>query len=48
MAWALSQIFVISDQSSAISQYVVPMAGYYDMLAKDAFASYRTLLGDVT
>ena len=48
MAWALSQIFVISDQSSAISQYVVPMAGYYDMLAKDAFAPYRTLLGDVT
>ncbi|MBA8887892.1 uncharacterized protein (DUF1800 family) [Dokdonella fugitiva] len=48
MAWALSQIFVISDQSSAIGNYIVPMAGYYDMLAKDAFASYRTLLGDVT
>jgi uncharacterized protein (DUF1800 family) len=48
MAWALSQIFVISDQSSAIGNHVVPMAGYYDMLAKDAFASYRTLLGDVT
>lgn len=48
MAWALSQIFVISDQSSAIGNYIVPMAGYYDTLAKDAFASYRTLLGDVT
>jgi len=48
MAWALSQIFVISDQSSAIGNYIVPMAGYYDMLAKDAFAPYRTLLGDVT
>ena len=48
MAWALSQIFVISDQSSAISQYVVPMAGYQDMLARDAFATYRALLGDVT
>jgi uncharacterized protein (DUF1800 family) len=48
MAWALSQIFVISDQSSAISNYIVPMTGYHDMLAKDAFASYRTLLGDVT
>jgi uncharacterized protein (DUF1800 family) len=48
MAWALSQIFVISDQGSSIGNYIVPMAGYYDMLAKDAFASYRTLLGDVT
>ena len=48
MAWALSQVFVISDQSSAINNYIVPMAGYYDVLAKDAFASYRTLLGDVT
>ncbi|MGN6520624.1 MAG: DUF1800 domain-containing protein [Dokdonella sp.] len=48
MAWALSQIFVVSDQNSSIGNYIVPMAGYYDMLAKDAFASYRTLLGDVT
>ena len=48
MAWALSQIFVISDQNSAISGYVVPMTGYYDMLTADAFGSYRTLLGDVT
>lgn len=48
MAWALSQIFVISDQNSAISGYVVPMTGYYDMLVLDAFKPYRTLLGDVT
>ncbi len=48
MAFALSQIFVISDQGSSISQYVVPMAGYQDMLARDAFKPYRTLLGDVT
>ncbi|HEU4662428.1 MAG TPA: DUF1800 family protein [Dokdonella sp.] len=48
MAWALSQIFVISDQGSSINNYIVPMAGYYDMLAKDAFVPYRTLLGDVT
>ena len=47
-AWALSQIFVISDQNSAIGGYVVPMTGYYDMLALDAFKPYRTLLGDVT
>ncbi len=48
MAWALSQIFVVSDQSSAVSGYVVPMAGYYDLLARDAFVPYRSLLGDVT
>ena len=48
MAWALSQIFVVSDQSSAINQDVVPMAAYYDLLARDAFGIYRTLLGDAT
>ncbi|GAA0705249.1 DUF1800 domain-containing protein [Dokdonella soli] len=48
MAWALSQIFVISDQNSAISGDVIPMAEYWDLLARDAFGSYRTLLGDVT
>jgi uncharacterized protein (DUF1800 family) len=48
MAFALSQIFVISDQSSNISGQVVPMAAYQDVLANDAFASYRKLLGDVT
>ena len=48
MAWALSQIFVVSDQSSAINQDVVPMAAYQDLLARDAFGIYRSLLGDVT
>jgi uncharacterized protein (DUF1800 family) len=48
MAFALSQIFVISDQSSAISQSVIPMAAYQDLLARDAFNIYRNLLTDVT
>ena len=48
MAFALSQIFVVSDQSSAISGDVVPMAHYQDMLAVDAFGVYRNLLEDVT
>ncbi|MBS0569722.1 MAG: DUF1800 family protein [Proteobacteria bacterium] len=48
MAFALSQIFVVSDQSSAISQDVVPMAHYQDLLANDAFGYYSTLLNDVT
>lgn len=48
MAFALSQIFVISDQDSAIRGYVVPISAYQDMLARNAFAPYRNLLGDVT
>lgn len=48
MAWALSQIFVVSDQTSTISGDVIQMSEYADLLARDAFGSYRTLLGDVT
>ncbi|MFI4968903.1 MAG: DUF1800 family protein [Lysobacterales bacterium] len=48
MAFALSQIFVVSDQASAIGQDIIPMSEYQDLLARDAFGSYRTLLGDVT
>ena len=48
MAFALSQIFVVSDQSSAISQNVIPMTAYQDLLARDAFNLYRNLLTDVT
>lgn len=48
MAYALSQIFVISDASSAINQDIVPMAHYQDLLATDAFGAYGPLLSDVT
>lgn len=48
MAWALSQIFVVSDQNSAISNDIIPMSEYADLLGRDAFGSYRALLGDVT
>jgi uncharacterized protein (DUF1800 family) len=48
MAFALSQIFVVSDQSSAIGGDNVPMSAYQDMLAKDSFGYYSTLLNDVT
>jgi uncharacterized protein (DUF1800 family) len=48
MAWALSQIFVISDQSAGMNKFYVEMSDYCDMLARDAFGSYRSLLGDVT
>jgi len=48
MAYALSQIFVVSDQNGAIGGDIVPMTYYQDMLARDAFGIYRTLLEDVT
>jgi len=47
-AYALSQIFVVSDASSAINQDIVPMAHYQDLLATDAFGAYGQLLSDVT
>lgn len=49
MSFALSQIFVTSDldlPNRIVSAYRV--ADYQDMLNKDAFASYRDLLEDVT
>lgn len=46
MTFALSQIFVIS----FANPNVIPrgMASYYDMLNKNAFGNFRTLLEDVT
>ena len=40
--WALSQIFVVGDQDN------VRNAAYYDLLAENAFGTYRTLLEQVT
>ncbi|MEO8672180.1 MAG: DUF1800 family protein [Tahibacter sp.] len=48
MAFALSQIFVISDQNGTLSGEPIQVTEYWDMLARDAFINYRTLLGDVT
>jgi uncharacterized protein (DUF1800 family) len=47
MAYTLSQIFVISDQTD-LGGYARGMASYHDMLAKNAFGNYRDLLLDVT
>jgi uncharacterized protein (DUF1800 family) len=47
--YALSEIFVISTNSSSpIESYPRGEAGYYDMLGKDAFGNFRTLLNDIT
>lgn len=59
MAWALSQIFVVTFQQSKLNSDPVALAEYYDVLARDSLgwyevggsfkaASYGTLLYDVT
>ena len=48
MAFALSQIFVISDQAAGLNKFYVEMSDYQDTLARDAFVPYRMALGDVT
>ncbi len=46
MAFALSQIFVISNIAPDLSPWA--MSSYYDMLNRNAFGNYRSLLEDVT
>ncbi|MEC5385192.1 DUF1800 domain-containing protein [Uliginosibacterium sp. H3] len=46
MAYALSQIFVISFDGDGIT--VRGVASYYDMLGRNAFGNFRTLLQDVS
>jgi len=45
VAFALSEIFVISGSNEVQCE---PYANYYDMLAKDAFGNFRTLINDIT
>lgn len=46
MAFALSQILVVSDQSTLAGQPRA-LAYYYDILSRNALGNYRTLLGEV-
>lgn len=48
MALALSEIFVVSDQNAGLLLQAWSTASWYDMLARNAFGSYRVLLQDVT
>ncbi|MEY4484763.1 MAG: hypothetical protein RL693_2215, partial [Verrucomicrobiota bacterium] len=48
MAFALSQIVVISENNDSVSTYHYGAANYWDMLASNAFGSYRTILQNVT
>ncbi|NBV32553.1 MAG: DUF1800 family protein [Proteobacteria bacterium] len=47
VGFALSEIFVISDQFAPLAARPVAMANYYDMLLKGAFGNYRDLLYSV-
>jgi uncharacterized protein (DUF1800 family) len=48
VAYALSQIFVISDNVATISNAAEGSSSYYDMLLQSSFGSYRQLLLNVT
>lgn len=48
VAFALSQIFVISDRMESLAADQRGMTGYHDMLLENAFGNYRTLLEAVT
>ncbi len=48
VAFALSELFVVSDVASQLQNQPDGLASYYDLLAKDAFGNFRQLLQDVT
>jgi len=48
MAFALSQIFVVSENNSTLSSYPREVAAYYDLLARNALGNFRDLLEQVT
>jgi len=48
VAFALSEIFVISDQNTLLAQFPNGTAHYYDILGNNAFGNFRTLLEQVT
>jgi uncharacterized protein (DUF1800 family) len=48
VAFALSQIMVVSFDLQALSEQTQAIAYYYDILGKNAFGNFRTLLEDVT
>ena len=48
VAFALSEIYVISDNVDALANNPVGMANYYDMLLENSFGNFRDLLRDVS
>jgi len=48
VAFALSQIFVVSEINSSLDDESYALSSYVDLLAKNAFSTYRQLLQEVT
>ncbi len=48
VAFALSEIFVVSDVNDILAGNPEALANYYDILSRDAFGNFRDLLNDVT
>lgn len=48
VAFALSEIFVISDQNTLLNQHPEGEVTYYDILSDNAFGNFRVLLEKVT
>ncbi len=48
VAFALSEIFVVSDNVDTLIVYPLALSGYYDTLLNNAFGNFRDLLRDVT
>lgn len=48
LAFALSEVFVVSDTDDGLFQRPLQMAAYYDLLLTNAFGNFRTLMEQVT
>ncbi len=48
VAFALSQIFVVSDENGDLNGQPVALAAYYDLLLQNGFGDYRELLEQIT
>ena len=48
VAFALSEIFVVSSQNGTLTYQPWALASWYDMLSRNAFGNYRTLIEDVS
>ena len=48
IAFALSELFVVSNSNGTLAYEPWALSSFYDLLAADAFVNYRTLLEDVT
>ncbi len=48
VAFALSEIFVVSDRSPALQQYPMAVANYYDIMVRNAFGNYRDIMEEVS